>query len=376
MNSILKIVSKGAMVVTASLLATTAALSQDAPALEDIEDAGERDRVAALIEQAQEEGALEWVGVMIDPEHAEYIFENFREYYGLEDIRTEYTYVGTAELVTRVEQLLSAGRNNFDIVWSVAWAWYNDLLERGEVMKYDSPYYAEYTLSNDAGMSKEGYWVSDAYSFTPVYNPQAVEKAGISDFNPKSWADFLDPALKGLVSMGNVLQSTSYAPVAIGIRKTMGDQWFYDLAENVSPTLFVKSAQGRDWAASGEFPISLMSHAKNAAMLLDRGVDVRLIYPEEGSVMLPFAPIILDKSPHPAAAKLFIDFVRSAKGAQTVMDSGAYLFFGRPGVVSPFPEILPRWEDVSVAPMDWDVDGTQEAIAEIRELFRESGLGF
>jgi iron(III) transport system substrate-binding protein len=349
--------------------------SQEVPALKEITDSAERARVEALIDSARKEGALEWTGLMILPEHAQEILADFKKYYGLNNLRTEYTYSSSGELITRVEQLLKAKRNNFDVIWTVAWGWYNDLLKRNELMKYDSPRYAEYTLSNEAGMSKSGYWVSDAYTFSPMFNPDALAKHGLEEFAPTSWKDFTNPRLKGLMSVGNVPQSSTTAPTAQGLHKVLGEQWFKDLATNVKPILWTKSAQARDWIGSGEYPIGLMNHAKDALSLRERNVPVRLVYPEEGVVLLPFAPVITASAPHPNAAKLFIDYVRSAHGAQKIMDSGALLFFGRPCVKSPVPDLLPPWEKIKVIPMNWDEEDTPGAIRKVRQMFTGAGIG-
>lgn len=372
--SILKTLASAAL---AAPLLIGVAFAQDAPpAIAGLDDPAEIERVQALIDGARQEGALEWTGTYVEPEQAEHILQAFRAHYGLEDLRTEYTYAPSGQIVTRVEQVLGAGRNNFDVVWIIAWAWYEDLLDRGEIAEYHSPYYQDYTLSNDAGMSREGYWVSDSYTFHPAYNPASLAQNGVEDFNPTSWNDFLDPRLRGLMSMGDVNRSTTYAPVAQGIHNAMGEEWFTELAENVEPVLFTQTAAGRDWLASGEFPITLMGSAKHAAVLMERGVEVELVYPEEGVPLLPFAPIILEQAPHPNAARLFIDYIRSAEGAQVVMDAGTYMFFGRPGVESPVPEMLPDWSDVNVVPMNWSDEGTEERLSEIREIFTRSGVGF
>jgi iron(III) transport system substrate-binding protein len=364
------------LVVSAVLLAAAlgVARAQEAPALAAITEPAERARVEALIEGARKEGSFSWIGVMILPEHGQKILAEFKRYYGFVDLRAEYTYSGTGELVTRVEQLLKARRNSFDVVWTIAWPWYKDLLQRGDLMQYVSPHYAAYTLSNQARTSVEGYWVSDAYTFSPLYNPAALEARGVKNFAPTSWRDFTDPRLKGLVSISDLIKSTSSSPTSVGIAKVIGEQWFYDLAKNVQPVLYAQTAQARDWVGSGEFPVTLFNYAKDAASLIERNIPVQLIYPTEGVVLLPFAPTILKSAPHPNAAKLFIDFVRSAHGAQTVMDSGSLLFFGRPGVKSPNPDLLPPWEGVKLIPFDWETDGSHESIQHIREVFRSAGL--
>jgi iron(III) transport system substrate-binding protein len=350
------------------------AVAQDIPALRDAKDSAERTRIQTLIDGARSEGKLEWVGVMIEPAHAKYILDKFKAYYGLPNLVTQYTYSNTAQIITNVEQLMKAKKNNFDIVWNTSWAWYKDLVARGKMMRYDSPKYKEYTLSNRAGFSNPGYWVADAYSFSPMYNPKALSKAGFKNFKPTSWWDFADAKFAKLVSMDNISQSISTSQTAIGLRKALGLDWFKKLAKDVKPALYNKTAQGREWVASGEYPITMTSHAKNAAVVRKEGASVELVYPREGVVLLPFSPVILAEAPHLNVAKLFIDYVRSSAGANTVVDSGSYLFFGRPGVKTLVPDLLPPWEKLNLIAMNWDVDGSEESIQDIQKMCVDIGL--
>jgi ABC-type Fe3+ transport system substrate-binding protein len=363
-----------ALAIAGYLLVAPIAQAQDVPALAAIKDAKEKARVSALIEAAKKEGQLSWIGVQIEPGHANAILTEFKRYYGLNDLKGEYTYAGTGAIVTRVEQLLKAKRNNFDIVWNASWAWYKDLLKRGEIMKYESPSYAAYTLSDKHGLSVKGYWVSDAYTFAPIFNTKAVADIGLKNFNPTSWNDFVDPKFTGHLSMINILISTSAAPVVSGITKVMGDDWLEKLGK-VSPTLHTKAAQGRDWVGAGEFAATLLNSPKDSLSLIKRHLPTKQVFPKEGVVLIPFPAIIMASAPHPAASKLFIDFVRSAHGTQTMMDAGALLFFGRPGVKPKYPDILPRAEDVKAIPFDWDKEATNAAIKAFRAKARAVGIG-
>lgn len=345
-----------------------------APALADAKDPAERKRVEELIEGARKEGVLSWIGVQIEPEHAEKILASFKAYYGLNDLRGEYVYTSTGELITRVEQLLRVKHNTFDVSWTVAWAWYKDLVKRKEMMKYESPYYKDYTLSDEAKLSLPGYWVSDAYAFAPLYSKAGLEAHGVKDFVPDGWGSLTDPRLKGQISVIDVINSSSAAPLLAGIVKVMGEKWLTDYAKN-QPVLCIKTAQCRDWVASSEFPVASMNSPKDALSLINRNVQVKLAFPKEGVLLFPFAPIIFQSAPHPNAAKLFIDFVRSEKGAKAVLDAGGLLFFGRPGVKSSHPDLLPAWEDVKVIPFDWDTEGSTAAVKKVREKAREAGLG-
>ena len=363
-----------AAVAAVACTTTPKASAQQPPALAGITDSAERARVQALIDGARKEGALSWIGVQIEPGHAEPIIAEFKRYYGLNDLKGEYTYAATGAIVTRVEQLLKAKRNNFDIVWNASWAWYKDLLKRGEIMQYESPHYAAYTLSDKHGMSQKGYWVADAYAFAPVFNTVALEKLGIKNFKPTSWNDFVDPRLTGQVALIDVLISASAAPVLSGVVKVMGDDWFKALGK-LKPTLHSKAAQGRDWVGSGEFAVAMFNSPKDALSLQQRNLPTRQVFPKEGVVLVPFAPIIPKSAPHPNTAKLFVDFVRSAHGTQTMMNAGSLLFFGRPGVKPKYPDILPTAEAVKAIPFNWDTEATNQVVKKFRDQVRAVGIG-
>lgn len=350
--------------------------SERAPALADIKDPAESERVERLIEGAAREGTLSWIGVQFSPDRAEPIIEEFKRYYGLTNLDVAYSYTPTGEIIKRVEQGLRDQSNSMDIVWTSSPAWYKDLLTRGEIMRYDSPYYQDYSLSHKNGMSEPGYWVSDAYTFIPLYSPEALELRGIKNFKPSSWADFVDPRLAGGMSMIDISVSTTAAPVLAGITKAMGEDWLAKLGEN-KPTLHLRGGDCREGIASGEHSITMFATPSDTLALLERGMNVEQVYPKEGVVLVPFTPVILKRAPHPHAAKLFIDFVRSPHGTQLAVatKSEALIFFGRPGVKTRYPHLLPASEDVNAIPFDWNLEATNEAIETFREKARGVGIG-
>ena len=356
------------------------ALSNSGPerkpaALANVKDPAESERVGRLIESARNEGSLSWIGVQFSPDKAEPIIEEFKRYYGLEGLKVDYSYTPTGEIIKRVENGLQKHSNEIDIVWTSSPAWYRDLLNRGEIMRYESPFYRDYSLSDRNGMSETGYWVSDAYTFIPLYNPAAVERHGIKNFKPDSWADFADPRLAGGISMIDVTVSTTAAPVLAGITKAMGDQWLMKLGAN-KPTLHVRGGDGREGVGSGEYSVTMFGTPADTLSLLERGIKVEQGFPKEGVVLIPFTPIILTGAPHPHAAQLFIDFVRSPHGTQVAMATRgeALIFFGRPGVTSKYPHLLPASEDVTAIPFDWNAEATNEAIDRLREKARLAGI--
>jgi len=345
------------------------------PALRDVKEPQERVRVQALIEGARSEGKLIIDGIMVEPKHAKFIWEGFKAYYGLPGAELKYTYSSANQIVTAVNQLILARRPTPDIVWNTTWAWYKDLLAQKQLLRYDSPMYKEYTISNEIGNSMPGYWVSDSYTFSPMWNPAALEKRGIKNFNPTSWWEFVDPKFTKMVSVGNILRGGSATLWGLGLRKVLKDDWFIKMAQ-LKPAFYIKTAQGRDWCASGEYPITLFSHAKNAESVKETGVPVKLLYPKEGVVFLPFAPVILASGSHPHTAKLFIDYIRSVPGTNRMAAADVSLFFGRPGVKLPPNEFLPPAEKIKIIPMNWDKEATPEALKEISDWSLKIGASF
>jgi iron(III) transport system substrate-binding protein len=363
----------GVFLIFLFLVAGVAYGASEIPALQAAKDPAEKARVQDLINKAKKEGKLVITAVMVEPKHARYTLEGFKEYYGLKNLKDEFTYGQTGQIVGRVEQLIKAGRPTHDIVWMPAWAWFTSLMKRGLLTQYESPYYKEYTISNAAGNSRPGYWVSDSYTFHPMWNAGALAKAGFKDFNPQSWWDFVDPKLAKLTSMISIIKSTSATAVFMGVRKVVGDDWFKKLSA-MHPAIYNKTAQGRDWCASGEYPIQLGSHAKNAMTAKKTGADIRLSYPKEGVTLLPFAPVIMKGGEHQAAAKLFIDYIRSAPGADRLAASGAALLFGRPGVKMPPNPYLPPAETIKAIPMNWDKEDTPGSVNAFHDFLK--GIGF
>ena len=363
------------MVFLFLILGGIAHTAADVPALKNASDPAERARTAKLIEAARAEGNLIIDGTQIEPKMAQSVLQGFKETYGLPNLKSKYTYEGTSRIVTRVDQVLKAGRPAPDIVWNVAWAWYMDLLARKQIMRYDSPMYKEYTISHKVGNSMPGYWVSDSYTFLPMWNVTALEKAGIKNFRPTSWWDFTDPKLDKLTSINNIPRGQSGTSIAIGLRKVLGDEWFKKMAK-LKPALFTRGAQGRDWCASGEYPVDVFGSPKNTLVLQTAGLNVKLLYPKEGVVLLPFAPIIMASAQHPNVAKLFIDYVRSVPGTNRISESYAGLIMGRPGVKTPNKELLPPAEEINLIPMDWNKETTQKTVKDFQKWIIDIGLSY
>ncbi len=94
--------------------------SAEIPAIRDAKDSSERARVQALIDGARKENALDWTGGYIEPKMADHTMAGFKEYYGLTDLKCNYTYGNSTEIIARVDPVLKTGRTPPDVLWLVA----------------------------------------------------------------------------------------------------------------------------------------------------------------------------------------------------------------------------------------------------------------
>jgi len=88
-------------------------------------------------------------------------------------------------------------------------------------MRYESPYYKEYTFCHKAGLSAPGYWVFRFLHLEPDLERGGAGKERNKKFNPTSWWDFWTPNGPAHVyeQSGDVFLRI---PWAIGLEKRSG----------------------------------------------------------------------------------------------------------------------------------------------------------
>ncbi len=74
-------------------------------------------------------------------------------------------------------------------------------------------------------------------------------------------------------------------------------------------TVFPRAADVLAKVQSGEFPITNLASQMDAYQIAKSGAPFTIVFPEEGSFLIPLPWIALTKAPHPNAAKLWLDFI-------------------------------------------------------------------
>lgn len=204
--------------------------------------------------------------------------------------------------------------------------------------------WGEYISPNDANMVEAGK--NTTGFFTPyqadgsnlLVNTEAAAAAGVE---VKSYADLLQPELKGKIAFGDPTASSSaFAQLTNMLKAVGGDYeaqagWDYvsSLVTQLDGITIGSSSQVAKDVASGEYIVGLTYEPLSLNFVLS-GAPVEIVYPAEGAAFLPATLQMIKGAPNEAAAKAFIDFITSEQGQTIIAEETA----GRPlrdGVVKP-----------------------------------------
>ncbi len=343
-----RVAMKLAVLGIAVLLLPQPALAQEPPALAKATGA-EKERLKGLIEQAKKEGAISYIDGLITPPTHDLLSAAFKKHYGLPDsFKVGNTYGAPVTIITRLTQEMRADRYTMDVVAVASPPWVQGRVADGKVMQYESPEYANYQKALEGTMGRKGYFIANAaYTFAPTWNGESTK------FEGTSWKDMVkiaDAAPEGRFSSSDCAVSDSTLQVYMGVRQIVGLEDYTKLA-NRKPVYTYKSEQTLARLISGEDIFALYGLTSNIPKFNNRGAKLVHMQPKEGYVLLPQVMFITAGAPHPAAAKLWFDFVLSDEG-QKIFVKSDYVISARGGFKSPV-EGVPAIDDIKTIPMDW-----------------------
>jgi iron(III) transport system substrate-binding protein len=204
--------------------------------------------------------------------------------------------------------------------------------------------WAEYTSSEDGQMITAGR--NTTGSITPyqadgsnlLINLEEAAKIGVE---VNSYADLLQPALKGKIAFGDPTASSSAFAQLTNMLKAVGGDYESDaswdfvekLVEQLDGVSIGSSSQVAQDVVSGEYVVAL-TYEPLSSNLVNSGAPVEIIYPAEGAAFLPATIQLIKDGPNADAGKAFIDFVISETGQNIISEQTA----GRPlrdGIVKP-----------------------------------------
>jgi iron(III) transport system substrate-binding protein len=260
-----------------------------------------------LVKAATREGNLMIYGTtQIDHMHA--LMQHFNQKYST--IKSNYHRQGTTAVYERILREQRAGLFNADVYGGIGGlqAWL--LAQKGALTSYSSPERA--TISNNL-KDKDGYWTA-AYtvSFVSAFHTRQVARAEA----PRSYDDFLLPKWKGKMWL-NEDDIEWYATMFEIMGNEKATQFMrrlsqQDLRYGRDPSLAI------ELLCAGEFPLMIGIHFHHTVRLKQKGCPLDWMVTEPGYNRPPIAIGLAKNAPHPAAGKLFIDFILSRDGQRAI----------------------------------------------------------
>jgi len=232
------------------------------------------------------------------------VIENFEADTG---IHVEVVTGGTGEVLKRVQS--EASNPQGDICWAAD----------GPQLGVYQEYFENYVSPEDASMMEayktDGY-SAPAFCDPPVFIVNNDLAAGI-EIN--GFEDLLDPALKGKIAAGDPVNSSSAFNCLVAGLYAMGDgdpmsdaawEWAQAFVNNLDGVSLSSSSQVYKGVAEGEYAVGLTWEDPAAAYVRD-GVNVRVVFPEEGTFMSGQCVSIIKGAPNMENAKKFVDYMLS-----------------------------------------------------------------
>lgn len=256
-------------------------------------------------DKAEGEGKLTWYA-SLGTADARRLIDRFKELYP--KIDAQFYRAGDAQLMERVLTESRAGKFDWDVISTTGFYAFN-LKRRGMLAAYDSP---ERKFIRLGHKDPQATWTSIYTNYTVLgYNSRLVAKDNV----PRSHADLLKPMWKGQIG----LVSTAYEWFAVmlhGMGQEKGLAFMRELAKQ-QPQLRNGRTLLAQFVAAGEVNSALAAYSQNFENLKRDGapVDWVPLDPVYGNLN----PMGLSaKAPRSNAGKLFVDFLLSKAGQETI----------------------------------------------------------
>jgi iron(III) transport system substrate-binding protein len=333
------------LVTLVSLIAAVTLIADGAPAQD------------ARLADARREGKVVW-HTSLALESAERLAGRFEQTYP--GIKVEVHRSGSERILQRVMQELAAGIKNADVVNTSDTGHYVFFKRKGLLARY-VPAGAERFAP--AFRDPEGFtWGWRAFPLVVPYNTKQVSAADA----PKTWKDLLDPRWKDRLVMSHPGYAGSVVTQILALANLYGWDYWTQLAKN-RPMLVQSIHDPGRTVLSGERAAGV-NGADYGPLYKERhaGSPIAASYPRDGVVLIFSPTAVMSFAPHPAAARLFTDFIFTKEIQQILADSEG-LYVAHPDVT--YPADRPKLGELKVLAVD--PEEIERRTEEVKKRFAE-----
>ncbi len=283
-------------------------------------------------------------------------------------IEIEIVNGSAGELTTRIQS--ESGNPQGDMMWGG--------LDVADGDKYTDIF--EHWLSDhendiqEAYRSPNGFYNVDHLSTAAFCVNKNIEKElGMSI---KSYADLLDPKLKGKILMADPTSSSSAWNNISNIMAVFGNDspeaWDY-IKGLLGNGLVIASSSSAAFNSveDGEYAVGLTYEDGIAALLKSGGQNCQLVYPSEGTSASAFGTAVIKGAPHAATAKKVINYIMSPDGQVALGEALGTLRMTTTAAVD--SQYLPATDTITWVDRDvkWLTENRSKVVDEWTEAYTE-----
>ena len=218
---------------------------------------------------------------------------------------------GSGQLLRRLEA--EAAKPQGDVFWSSS----------ANTLGAFKPLFEPYRSPELAAIPKALHHPDGLWSATNIHVVVAMvnrnQLAGLA--LPKTWADLLDPRLKGKIIVADPANSSTALTVLWGVEKMLGADGLKRLANNVKVT--GAAATVLRGVGQGEYAVGLTFESNAYPYIAGGQKEISLVYPSDGTFTTAEFLALIKGAPNGATAQRACDHLLS-KDVQTELLLSAY----------------------------------------------------
>jgi iron(III) transport system substrate-binding protein len=276
-------------------------------------------------------------------------------------IRVELFRSGGSAIMSRFQQERAAGRTTTDVLSTSLPAAYAAFAREGLLVPFKPKNFDK--LQADA-RDPDGHFMSHRITVITTFARTDLLPPG--DI-PKTWSDLADKKYAGKMVITDPSFSSLQVTTINGLSQKLG--WgFYEALRRNDAMVVRGNQQATDTLKQKERAIAIGIDESYAVQARALGFPFASVYASEGTFLMPNPNAIIKGSPHPNAAKLFMEFLLSDAAQERIVADGLY----SPRLDYASPKGAPKLVDIKTIPIDHDqvAKNTKAIRQKFNEIFQ------
>jgi iron(III) transport system substrate-binding protein len=279
------------------------------------------DQWNSLISKGKEEGEVSLVTAW-GPEPRAAVIRAFKERY---NINVKVLSAGASQSGARILAERRANLFNIDAAVQGANFGVNIMKPAGAFDPAEQALILEEVKNPKVWFGDKFPWFDQERTMIPFFarldTNLAINTTLVKPDEVKSYRDLLKPQWKGKIMLTDPTIVGSGSGWFRENGKQLGTEFMRALA-NQAPVILKDGRQLVEWLAHGKYPVLIAGHGESLTHFIKEGAPISIVEATDSRTLGPSSGIIslINKAPHPAAAKLFLNWILTKEG-QTILST-------------------------------------------------------